>query len=178
MSISAINSNVCPDAERITSLSNRIKATASDGCNACEFRSERFPNSRLVIAVSESGPTVTLFQPIPLCQDGKTERITFSVSRPSDVSRFSYVAMDSENTVCGCGNGFFKAEALVKADSLAFSKISIDQSPSSPLAAYERTVILFGFRACQAAKRALLLLDEFLAAENLGFTAANLGFRY
>jgi len=86
--------------------------------------------------------------------------------------------MDSENTVCGCGNGLFKAEALVKADSLAFSKISIDQSPSSPLAAYERTVILFGFRACQAAKRALLLLDEFLAAENLGFTAANLGFRY
>lgn len=178
MSISAINSNVCPDAERITSLSNRIKAIASDGCNACEFRSERFPNSRLVIAVSESGPTVTLFQPIPLCQDGKTERITFSVSRPSDVSRFSYVAMDSENTVCGCGNGLFKAEALVKADSLAFSKISIDQSPSSPLAAYERTVILFGFRACQAAKRALLLLDEFLAAENLGFTTANLGFRY
>ncbi len=179
MSTTAIRHRLCPNAERTASLFDRIKATFPDGHNTREFRSDRFPRSRLVIVNSESGLTVTLSQPFLPYSDGRTEQIILPLSAlSSDVSRFFYLTADSENATCDCGNGIFRADALFKASALSFSKISIHQSPSNPTAAYERTVILYECRACQAARRALLLLDEFLAAEHLGFTTANLGFRY
>lgn len=179
MSTTAIRHRPCPNAERTASLFNRIKATFSDGRNAREFRSDRFPHSRLVIVDSESGLTVTLSQPFLPYSDGRTEQMILPLSAlPSGVSRFFYLAADPGNATCDCSNGIFRADALFKASALSFSKISVHQSPSDPPAAYERTVILYESRACQAARRALILLDEFLAAENLGFTTANLGFRY
>ena len=82
MSTTAIRHRPCPNAERTASLFNRIKATFSDGRNAREFRSDRFPHSRLVIADSKSGLTVTLSQPFLPYSDGRTEQMILPLSSP------------------------------------------------------------------------------------------------
>lgn len=182
--ISSTVQRIRPKADFVGFLSERIKTTSHAGPRQSftrEFTSDCFPDSRLTLTVSDAGLTVALSQSFLPRSDGRTEQFSFFLSDCSEnlfSFRYSCRPENPDDTFCDCGNGIFRADTLIKASSLAFSKVSIEQSPSCPLAVYERTVILYESRACQAAKRALALLDAFLLAEHLGFTTANLGFRY
>ena len=178
----------------ITRIKEFVKASPTlieNGATSRTFTPDSSPDSNLTIAVSESGITVSFIQPVASLSSmspGSTEQFTFTINN-AVAKTYSFVftmiirnesnSYDSNRTGLKM-EGVFEAAQVKNSESFRYLKHNLKREDYTGANAglYDIGVEMLENQSFDEAAIAVAMFDKVLQIEKLGFTAANLGFRY